>query len=65
MIFVKSKELSGDSARLRSVSGELGRLFANDLDEDAVGEFAFQDVDDAVFDEAFENLAGWAGGGGR
>jgi hypothetical protein len=32
-------------------------LFPDDLDEDAVGEFAFEQVDYAVFDIAFEDLA--------
>jgi hypothetical protein len=32
------------------------RLFSSDFDEDAVGEFAFEQVDYAAFDVAFENL---------
>ena len=36
----------------------LRELFADDFDENAVGEFAFDEVDHAVFDQAFEDLAG-------
>jgi len=39
--------------------------FADYFYEDAVGEFAAQEVNYAVFDVAFENLAGGLGGGRR
>ena len=37
-------------------------LFADDFYEDAVGEFAFQQMDYAAFYIAFEDLAGGFGG---
>ena len=39
-------------------------LFADNFDEDAVGEFAFEQVDNAAFYVAFEDLALGFGGSG-
>ena len=35
-----------------------GHLFANDFYEDAVGQFAVDGMNDAILDEALENLPG-------
>jgi len=54
----------GDS-RIREgrLRAEAEGLFADDFDEDAVGEFAAEEMDDTVFHVAFEDLTGGLGGG--
>lgn len=48
--------------RRRGFDGAYCKLLAHDLYEDAVGQFAFQQVNHAVLHIAFEYLAGGFGG---
>ena len=44
------------SQRAEARRARPGGLFADDFDEDAVGQFALQDVNDAIFHEPFQHL---------